>query len=83
METDEKMTNDWQQALVKLGVQFGVSMLPYEAEQYRLVLNELITLTQKHWPTDRAARRRMLSAFAVMLHYEVAIDETDEIREEE
>lgn len=83
METYEKMKNDWQQSLVKLGVQFGASMLPYEAEQYRQVLNELITLTEQHWPRDRAARRRMLSAFAVMLLHETAKDEIDQILDNE
>lgn len=77
------MKNNEEINLVKLGQQFGVSFLPQEAAQYLFILEQLIMLGERYWPTDRAARRRMISCFAVMLQYEAANDEIEQILEEE
>lgn len=74
---------EWLLNLVKLGQAFGVSFLPSEAEAYEKVLDDLMALNEKFWPRDRAARRRMLNCFAVLLQYEATNDEVAQILEEE
>lgn len=82
-EEEARQEKEQEINLMKLVQEWGLAITRTEAQVYLDLARQLIDLGQDLWPTDRAARRRMLSAFAVCLQLVAAQDEVQQILEEE
>lgn len=69
--------------LMKLVQEWGLAITRTESQVYLDLARQLIDLGKDLWPTDRAARRRMISAFAVCLQITAGNDEVEQILEED
>ena len=80
---EARLAEEEEIGLMKLVQEWGLAITRTEAQVYLDLARQLIDLGQDLWPTDRAARRRMISAFAVCLQITAGNDEVQQIIQED